>query len=128
MQPPEIAAYAVSGVGALLHLYIVEMSSYSGSVWTLMIHEISGLAMTSNVTFEDEVSGVLGLGFPRLSAIYNTVANGMAHFLESVSEITHFFSATPFFASLSQNGSLDYPVFGLSLTRDTGGSLTLGTL
>lgn len=82
MQPPEIAAYAVSGVGALLHLYIVEMSSYSGSVWTLMIHEISGLAMTSNVTFEDEVSGVLGLGFPRLSAIYNTVANGTAHFLE----------------------------------------------
>ncbi len=34
--------------------------------------------MTSNVTFKDEVSGVLGLGFPRLSAIYNTVANGMA--------------------------------------------------
>ncbi|KAM5535927.1 hypothetical protein V8D89_010367 [Ganoderma adspersum] len=70
-----------------------------------------GLAMTSNVTFEDEVSGVLGLGFPRLSAIYNTVAN-----------------ATPFFASLSQNGSLDYPVFGLSLTRDTGGSLTFGAI
>ncbi|KAI1796822.1 acid protease [Ganoderma leucocontextum] len=70
-----------------------------------------GLAMTSNVTFKDEVSGVLGLGFPRLSAIYNTVAN-----------------ATPFFASLSQTGSLDYPVFGLSLTRDTGGSLTFGAI
>ncbi|PIL35571.1 hypothetical protein GSI_02299 [Ganoderma sinense ZZ0214-1] len=70
-----------------------------------------GLATTSNVTFKDEVSGVLGLGFPRLSAIYNTVVN-----------------ATPFFASLSQNGSLDYPVFGLSLTRDTGGSLSFGAI
>ena len=35
-------------------------------------------------------------------------------------------AATPFFATLSQNGSLDYPLFGLSLTRDSGGSLTFG--
>ena len=36
----------------------------------------TGLATSSNVTFADEVSGVLGLGFPRLSTISNTVANG----------------------------------------------------
>ena len=37
---------------------------------------LTGLATSSNVTFADEVSGVLGLGFPRLSTISNTVANG----------------------------------------------------
>ncbi|EJF64945.1 acid protease [Dichomitus squalens LYAD-421 SS1] len=70
-----------------------------------------GLAGTSNVTFKDDVSGVLGLGFPRLSDISGTISN-----------------ATPFFASLAQNGSLDYPVFGLSLTRDTSGTLTFGAI
>lgn len=37
-------------------------------------------------------------------------------------------AATPFFATLSQNGDLDYPLFGLKLTRDTGGSLTFGAI
>ncbi|RDX57277.1 acid protease [Lentinus brumalis] len=70
-----------------------------------------GLATSSNVTFADEVSGVLGLGFPRLSTISNTVAN-----------------ATSFFANLSESGGLDYPLFGLSLTRDSSGTLTFGAI
>ncbi|KAI0719301.1 acid protease [Cerioporus squamosus] len=70
-----------------------------------------GLATSSNVTFSDEVSGVLGLGFPRLSTISQTVAN-----------------ATPFFANLSESGGLDYPLFGLSLTRDSDGTLTFGAI
>ncbi|KAI0749774.1 acid protease [Daedaleopsis nitida] len=70
-----------------------------------------GLVKTSNVSLVDQVSGVLGLGFPRLSSISNTLTN-----------------ATPFFATLSQNGDLDYPLFGLKLTRDTGGSLTFGAI
>ncbi|KAI0787656.1 acid protease [Fomes fomentarius] len=70
-----------------------------------------GLAQDSNVTFSDQVSGVLGLGFPRLSFISNTVVN-----------------ATPFLATLAQNGLIDYPLFGVSLTRDSSGSLTFGAI
>lgn len=36
----------------------------------------TGLATSSNVTMDDNVSGILGLGFPRLSSISNTIANG----------------------------------------------------
>ena len=32
----------------------------------------------TNLTFVDEVSGIFGLGFPRLSQIRNLVANGMS--------------------------------------------------
>ena len=35
-------------------------------------------------------------------------------------------TATPFFANLSESGGLDYPLFGLSLTRDASGTLTFG--
>ncbi|KAI0367775.1 acid protease [Pilatotrama ljubarskyi] len=70
-----------------------------------------GLATSSDVQFPDQVSGVLGLGFPRLSAIANNAVN-----------------ATPFFATMAQNGQLDYPLFGLSLTRDSGGSLSFGAI
>lgn len=35
-----------------------------------------GLVTNSNVTMDDNVSGILGLGFPRLSSISNTIANG----------------------------------------------------
>ncbi|CDO73707.1 hypothetical protein BN946_scf185015.g35 [Trametes cinnabarina] len=65
-----------------------------------------GLATSSNVTFTDQVSGVLGLGFSRLSAIASLVVN-----------------ATSFMATMAQNGLLDYPLFGLSLTRDSSGTL-----
>jgi len=36
--------------------------------------------------------------------------------------------ATPFVNELAQQGQLDYPLFGLSLTRNTSGSLTLGAI
>ncbi|KAI0775198.1 acid protease [Trametes elegans] len=70
-----------------------------------------GLATDSNVKFTDQVSGVLGLGFPRLSSIANSAVN-----------------ATPFFATMAQNGQLDYPLFGLSLTRDASGTLAFGAI
>ncbi|EMD34064.1 hypothetical protein CERSUDRAFT_117574 [Gelatoporia subvermispora B] len=70
-----------------------------------------GVVTASNVTLNDEISGVLGLGFPRLSSISNSVVN-----------------ATPFFATLAQQGQLNYPIFGLSLTRNASGSLTLGAV
>ncbi|KAI0649100.1 acid protease [Trametes meyenii] len=70
-----------------------------------------GLATSSNVKFRDQVSGVLGLGFPRLSSIASKAAN-----------------ATPFFATMAQNGQLDYPLFGVSLTRDSSGTLAFGAI
>ncbi|KAI0635942.1 acid protease [Trametes polyzona] len=69
------------------------------------------LATHSDVHFTDQVSGVLGLGFPRLSSI-----------------ASHAVNATPFFATMAQNGQLDYPLFGLSLTRDSSGTLTFGAI
>jgi len=51
------------------------------------------------------------LGFPRLSTIPSSVTN-----------------STPFFPSLAEHGLLDYPLFGLSLTRNASGTLTLGAI
>ncbi|KAI0833486.1 acid protease [Trametes gibbosa] len=70
-----------------------------------------GLVTTSDVRFTDQVSGVLGLGFPRLSSIAHNAVN-----------------ATPFFASMAQEGQLDYPLFGMSLTRDSSGTLAFGAI
>ncbi|KAA1467492.1 acid protease [Dentipellis sp. KUC8613] len=70
-----------------------------------------GLVNSSTVSFVDEISGVLGLGFPRLSTIYSVAAN-----------------ATPFLGSLA-SGHLDYPLFGVSLTRNsTSGTLAFGAI
>jgi len=63
------------------------------------------------VTMTDQTSGIMGLGFPRLSSIANSVTN-----------------STPFFVTLAQQGLLDYPLFGLSLTRNTTGTLTIGAI
>jgi len=60
---------------------------------------------------DDKVSGVLGLGFPRLSGIANSLQN-----------------ATPFFAGLAEQGQLAYPLFGLSLTEDANGTLAFGAI
>ncbi|KAJ7903534.1 aspartic peptidase A1 [Mycena olivaceomarginata] len=65
----------------------------------------------SNLTMLDNVSGILGLGFPRLSSIPASVTN-----------------STPFFPALAQQGVLDYPLFGLSLTNDASGSLSFGAI
>ncbi|THH00207.1 hypothetical protein EW026_g2261 [Hermanssonia centrifuga] len=69
-----------------------------------------GAVTSSNITFDDDVSGILGLGFPRLSDISQSI------------------SSAPYFAQLAQRGQLDYPLFGLSLTQNTSGSLTLGAV
>ncbi|KAH9928301.1 acid protease [Fomitopsis serialis] len=70
-----------------------------------------GLMNSSNVTLNDDISGVMGLGFPRLSTIASTAAN-----------------ATPIFASMASQGLLNYPLFGLFLSRNETGSLTLGAI
>ncbi|KAF8227298.1 acid protease [Tricholoma matsutake] len=64
-----------------------------------------------NVTMTDETSGIMGLGFPRLSSINLSVTN-----------------STPFFVTLAQQGLLDYPLFGLSLTRNASGTLSMGAV
>ncbi|KAJ8072519.1 hypothetical protein PM082_016078 [Marasmius tenuissimus] len=70
-----------------------------------------GLITQSDVTLVDQVSGILGLGFPRLSTI-NRSSN----------------DSSPLLATLTQKGLLDYPLFGLSLTRDIHGTLALGAI
>ncbi|KAF8501514.1 acid protease [Russula emetica] len=71
-----------------------------------------GLMNSTNVTFVDQVSGILGLGFPRLSTIHRLIAND-----------------TPFFATLAQEGQLEYPFFGVSLERNaSNGYLSIGAV
>ncbi|KAG7451143.1 acid protease [Guyanagaster necrorhizus] len=60
-------------------------------------NQVFGLMTSSNVTLSDDISGIFGLGFPRLSSVSSTVTN-----------------STPFFVQLAQQGVLNYPVFGLS--------------
>ncbi|KAJ7170652.1 acid protease [Mycena crocata] len=73
--------------------------------------QVFAIVTDCNLTMVDDVSGIMGLGFPRLSSISGSVTN-----------------STPFFPSLAQQGLLDYPLFGLSLTNDASGSLTLGAI
>ncbi|KAI0313749.1 acid protease, partial [Amylostereum chailletii] len=71
-----------------------------------------GLMTSSNVSFVDDISGILGLGFSRLSSINTLAAN-----------------STPPFATLAKRGLLDYPLFGVALTRaEPWGSLALGAV
>lgn len=70
-----------------------------------------GVITDSNVSLSDQTSGILGLGFPRLSSI----SNGGSNF-------------SPFFATLASKGLLEYPLFGLSLTRNSTGTLVLGAI
>jgi hypothetical protein len=44
----------------------------------------------------------------------------------SYSILTPNNAATPFFANLAQHGELDCPLFGLSLLKNSTGSLSLG--
>ncbi|KAJ7035013.1 aspartic peptidase domain-containing protein [Mycena alexandri] len=74
-------------------------------------NQVFAVVTQSNLTFLDDVSGILGLGFPRLSGIPSSVTN-----------------STPFFPALAQQGLLDYPLFGLSLTDGVSGSLSLGAI
>lgn len=71
-----------------------------------------GLMNSTNITFVDQVSGIFGLGFPRLSTIRHLVA-----------------SDTPFFTRLAQAGQLEYPFFGVSLEHNsTNGYLSIGAV
>lgn len=91
-----------------------------------------GVVTNSNITLVNEVSGILGLGFSRQSEIYAKAANGMwfdVYHCKRIltSAVLHErVVATPFFSTLAEQGVLDYPVFGLSLTRNATGTLTLG--
>ncbi|KAF8992829.1 aspartic peptidase domain-containing protein [Cyathus striatus] len=67
----------------------------------VLANQTLGVVTSSNVSLVDETSGVLGLGFPRLSSFSGLVAN---------------------------SGILDYPLFALSLTRNSSGSLSLGAI
>ena len=86
----------------------------------------------SNITLVDEVSGILGLGFSRQSEISALAANGMlfdaqhcgCSLTDSILH-THVL-ATPFFSTLAEQGILDCPIFGLSLTRNATGTFALG--
>jgi len=73
-----------------------------------------GLVNDTNVTLasgNQQASGVLGLGFPRLSQIGRTVTG-----------------AVPSIARLAQQGLLSYPLFGLSLKKNDTGTLSLGAI
>ncbi|KAH8831916.1 acid protease [Flagelloscypha sp. PMI_526] len=74
-----------------------------------------GMVQESNVSFVDLTSGVLGLGFPRLS----TIASGSGNANDN--------TTMPFFARLAEEGRLAYPLFGLSATWNQG-SLSLGAV
>ncbi|TDL25860.1 acid protease [Rickenella mellea] len=73
--------------------------------------QVFGLVDSSNVTLKNQVSGILGFGFPRLSTLSPLTTN-----------------STPFINALAQTGQLDYPLFGLSLTHNDTGSLSLGAI
>ena len=90
-------------------------------------NEIKGMVNNSNVSLTSEVSGIMGLGFPRLSSIPSSVTNCELLVLFGNGTI-HTTAATPFFAGLAQQGLLDYPLFGVSLTTNLSGSLTIGVI
>lgn len=86
----------------------------------------AGIITDSDLPLVDENSGVLGLGFPRLSSISVTNCTHLSIPFNVIS--SHSSSATPFFVSLAQQGRLDYPLFALSLTRNSSGSLSIGAI
>ncbi|KAE9407806.1 acid protease [Gymnopus androsaceus JB14] len=69
------------------------------------------LITDTNVSMVDDISGILGLGFPRISSINASLTN-----------------STPFFPGLAEQGLLQYPLFGLSLHRNDTGSLSFGAI
>lgn len=83
----------------------------------------------TNVTLssgEQEASGVLGLGFPRLSQIGKAVSGGKSTSIIIVDGKFNYDLAVPPVARLAQQGDLSYPMFGLSLRKNDTGTLSLG--
>lgn len=75
-----------------------------------------GLINSTNLTLSSQhVSGIFGLGLPRLSGI-SSLFDGQ--------------QGLPLLSRLAHNSTLEYPVFGLHLDKNTtlGGSLTLGAV
>ncbi|KAI0049746.1 acid protease [Auriscalpium vulgare] len=117
---PSPSFVSVNGNATTVNVSFADTTTASGFVAmeTVQLAELSvpsqafGLMNSSNVSFVDEISGIMGLGFPRLSTINSLAAN-----------------STPFFAHLAQHGQLGYPVFGVSLTRNASqGSLAFGAV
>jgi hypothetical protein len=87
-----------------------------------------GLVQAANISFSSEISGVLGLSFPRLSTITQSLASGTVPPPPERTTADAQRPGVPFFATLAQRGLLAYPLFGLSLTRGDDGSLALGAV
>ncbi|KAL5486005.1 hypothetical protein ACEPAI_7049 [Sanghuangporus weigelae] len=74
-------------------------------------NQVFGLVNSSTVSLDSDISGVLGIGFPRLSTFSPLYVN-----------------STPFVSGFAQEGKLNYPLFGFSLTRDDSGTIALGAI
>ncbi|KAG8738057.1 hypothetical protein FRC12_016927 [Ceratobasidium sp. 428] len=76
--------------------------------------QVFGLVNDTNLTLASgnvKSSGILGLGFPRMSQIGRSVPGDV-----------------PAIARLAQQGDLSYPMFGLSLRKNDTGTLSLGAI
>lgn len=81
--------------------------------------QIFGLVSSTNVTLlRQGISGVLGLGFPRGSAI----ARSLVNYTQAING-----RSTPLMTSLISSSNVSYPLFSLQLNR-TGGRLTVGAV
>lgn len=56
------------------------------------------------------------------------MVSAVCHLLWHTRADLRYPAATPFFSTLAQQGQLDYPLFGLSLTRNTTGTLSIGAI
>lgn len=85
------------------------------------------MVTSSNVTFVDQISGIMGFGFPRLSTISNALPNGKKDSHRRY-PFTNGSLAPPLFATMAQQGLLSYPLFGIHLPQNLSstGSLSLG--
>jgi len=73
-------------------------------------NQLIGLVSNTTLALSDSTSGLLGLGFPRLSAFPNVT------------------NSVPLFPRLAQQGLLEYPVFGFHLGWNASGSLAIGAI
>ncbi|KAL7410223.1 aspartic peptidase domain-containing protein [Mrakia frigida] len=87
--------------------------------WRIVARNQSiGIITSTNLTLASQhISGIVGLGFPRLSTVANVAGGG--------GEL-----ASPLLNNLASNGTLAYPLFGIHLDRNTtlGGSLSIGAI
>lgn len=82
--------------------------------------QIFGLVNDTNITLSAQgISGILGLGFTRGSAIARSLMN--------YSEATIDGRSTPLLSTLLSSSNNSYPLFSLSFT-DTGGRMTVGAV